>query len=37
MSSLLIMDLKAIDNDYIQRMIQGIEAADKKDQRQLSD
>ena len=35
--SLLIMDLKAIDTGYIETMIQDIEAADKQDQRKLSD
>jgi 3-methyladenine DNA glycosylase AlkD len=35
--SLLIMDVKAIDNGYIETMIQDIEAPDKQDQRQLND
>lgn len=37
MFSLLILDVKAIDNDYIETMIQDIEAADRQHQRQLSD
>jgi hypothetical protein len=35
--SLLILDLKAVDTGYVERMIQDIEAADKEDQRKLND
>lgn len=35
--SLLIIDLKAIETACIETMIQDVEAADKQDQRKLSD